>query len=139
MDHTLLPTLAQNVAAEQKPSGNAAGNGQATTTSESGGQPLPTNTTKRQGADGSMMLIFAVMMVLFLFIMMGGQRKEKKKRAKLLATIKKGDKVQTAGGILGTIVELRESEVLLKVDENSNTRIKFARSSIQSLVSERAE
>ena len=57
----------------------------------------------------------------------------------MLAGIGKGDKVLTVGGIMGTIVEMRETEVVLKVDENANTRIKFSRSSIQSVVSERQE
>lgn len=85
-----------------------------------------------------MFLVLLVMGVFFVF-MMGGQRKEKKKRAKLLASIKKGDRVQTMGGMLGAVVELRDTEIVLKVDENANTRIKFSRSAIQSVVSERPE
>jgi preprotein translocase subunit YajC len=147
MDHTLLPTLAQfdkpKVAENGPPPGNATGNGADPITKTPGGQQelgdVPPQQQQRQGGDGSFMLMIALMLGLFFFVMMGGQRKEKKKRTKLLASVKKGDKVNTVGGIIGTIVELRENEVLLKVDENANTRIKFTRSSIQSLVSERSE
>jgi len=52
----------------------------------------------------------------------------------MLAALKKGDKVQTAGGILGTVVEVRDSEVVVKVDENANTRLRFARSAIQAVL-----
>ncbi len=70
-----------------------------------------------------------VLGVLFFFSMTGG-RKEKKRRAQMLSELSKGNKVQTAGGVLGTIVEVREDEVLVKVDENSNTRMRFAKSAI---------
>lgn len=91
------------------------------------------------GASIMQFLPLLLIMGVFLFIMMGGQRKEKKRRAKLLAALRKGNKVQTVGGILGTVVDLRDTEVVLKVDENSNTRIKFGRSAIQSIVSEPQE
>ena len=96
--------------------------------------------TPQQGPGplGGFLPIILILGVFMLF-MMGGQRKEKKKRAAMIAGLKKGDKVQTVGGILGTVVELRDAEIVLKVDENANTRIKFGRSAIQSVVSERTE
>jgi preprotein translocase YajC subunit len=82
----------------------------------------------------------------FLFIMLGllavmiimsvsGQRRERKKRQALLGSIQKHDKVQTVGGAIGSIVEIKPDFVVLKVDEASNTRITFARSSIQQVIS----
>jgi preprotein translocase subunit YajC len=71
--------------------------------------------------------------LVFIMMSMGG-RKEKKKRAKMMAAMGKGDKVQTVGGILGTVVELRDDEIVVKVDENANTRLRFARSAIQSIL-----
>ena len=108
---------------------------------EGAGGGVPSAGGGRQQAEPAfppMLVILLVMGVFFIF-MMGGQRKEKKKRAKLLASITKGDKVQTVGGMLGTVVEIRDTEIVLKVDENANTRIKFSRSAIQSVVSERPE
>jgi preprotein translocase subunit YajC len=48
----------------------------------------------------------------------------------MLGQLKKGDRIQTIGGVLGTVVEARDTEVLVKVDESSNTKIRFARSAI---------
>ena len=45
-----------------------------------------------------------------------------------------GDKVVTAGGIMGTIVDVRDTDVVLKVDESSNTKIKFTRDAIKRVV-----
>jgi preprotein translocase subunit YajC len=50
--------------------------------------------------------------------------------------MKRGDRVMTAGGILGSVVEVRDSEVLLKVDESTNTKIKFSRDAIKRVVTE---
>lgn len=73
--------------------------------------------------------------VVFYFLLIVPQRREKKKRAELLAAIKKGDRVQTVGGMIGTVMDLRQNDVLLKVDENTNTRIRFSRSAIQTVLS----
>ena len=84
-----------------------------------------------------MLWMVLLMIGVFWFFVLGGQRRDKKKRAALLAAIRKGDKVQTAGGIIGTVVEVRPADVLLKVDENTNTRIKFARSAIQNILQDK--
>lgn len=75
-------------------------------------------------------LMLLVIVVLWIFLM-GGNRKEKKRRKQMLASLGKGDRVQTVGGILGTIVEVRDDELVVKVDENNNSRLRFARSAIQ--------
>jgi preprotein translocase subunit YajC len=75
-----------------------------------------------------MLLLFLVMMILFTVL---GQRREKKKRQTLLGSIKKHDRVQTVGGVIGSIVEIKPDTVVLKVDESSNIRMTFARSAIQ--------
>jgi len=61
-------------------------------------------------------------------------RKERKKHAALMAGLGKKDKVRAAGGIIGTIIELKNDEVLLETDRASNTRIRVARSSISSVI-----
>lgn len=87
-------------------------------------------------AFGGMMWIFLIVIVVMWVFMLSGSRKEKKRRAELLASLKKGARVQTSGGILGTIVEVRDDEVIVKVDENTNARLRFTRSSIQHVLSE---
>ncbi len=62
-------------------------------------------------------------------------RPERRKRAELdtmLKNLKKNDRVVTIGGIFGTIVQASadSDEVMLKVDENTNTRLRILRSSI---------
>lgn len=80
------------------------------------------------------MIIIIGMMVLWIFLLGGGSRKQKKKQAQMLASMSKGSKIVTIGGIKGSVVEVREDEVVVKVDENNNTRMKFSRDSIRTVV-----
>jgi len=51
----------------------------------------------------------------------------------MLAALKKGDKVTSIGGIVGTIMDVREDEVVVKVDEGNNIRMRFARWAIRGI------
>lgn len=63
---------------------------------------------------------------LVLWMFMGRSRKKREaQRREMIEKLTKGDRVVTIGGIVGTIVETRESELVVKVDDN--TRMKFAR------------
>ena len=73
---------------------------------------------------------------IFYFILIRPQRNKDKERQKLMAALKRGDRVQTIGGILGTVVEAREDEVVLKLDESNNTKVKFVRSAIAKVLDE---
>ena len=59
------------------------------------------------------------------------KRKQETKRREMLASLNKGDKVVSIGGICGTIVETREDEVVVKVDDTGNVRMRFARWAIR--------
>lgn len=92
-----------------------------------------------QGAPGGgfnfiwILMLFLVMMVVM--TSMTGRR-EKKRREALMTSLKKGDRVQTLGGIIGTIIEMYDNEVVLRVDEVSNTRIRFAKTAVQGVLRE---
>ncbi len=83
---------------------------------------------------GPFMLVLLLFLVVMIISSMMTQRRERRRREQLLAGISKFDRVQTIGGIIGTVQEVRGDEVVLKVDENSNTRIRFARSAIQQVI-----
>lgn len=73
--------------------------------------------------------VFVVILLLWVF-MFRSKRKEDQKKKDLLGSIKRGDRVQTIGGILGAVVEVEETRVRLKVDESSNTKIWFSRNAL---------
>ncbi len=118
--------------------------GSATTGTVDGSGATGGNGPGQQGAPASnpfssFLPIMLVAVVLMLGFSMFGQRKEKKKREQMINAVKKHDRVQTVGGVLGSIVEVKPEQVVLKVDESSNTRITFAKSAIQQVLSTSAE
>jgi preprotein translocase subunit YajC len=69
-------------------------------------------------------MVFGMLIIMWLFSSRN-RRKQESQRRKMLAELKKGDKITTIGGVVGTVVEVREDEVTIKVDDS--TRMKFAR------------
>ncbi|MCY2932492.1 MAG: preprotein translocase subunit YajC [Planctomycetota bacterium] len=80
------------------------------------------------GDNGGLFAIMGGVLVLFWF-MGRGKRKQEASRRDMLANLKKGDKITTIGGIIGTIVDVREDEVVLKIDDDA--RIHMARWAIR--------
>ncbi|MCR8644113.1 preprotein translocase subunit YajC [Paenibacillus sp. N1-5-1-14] len=87
-------------------------------------------------ATGSSWMTFLpliVMVVLFYFLLIRPQQKRTKTRNMMLGNVKKGDKVVTIGGLHGTIVELTDDTMVLRV--NDATKLTFDRSAINTVVS----
>jgi preprotein translocase subunit YajC len=78
-------------------------------------------------------LPFILIIAIFYFLIIRPQNKKQKETQKMLSALKKGDKVVTIGGIHGTISSVKESTVIVKVDDNY--KIEFSRSAISSVVS----
>ena len=65
-----------------------------------------------------------------------GQRKKKKKRESMLNSMSKNDSVQTIGGIIGSVVEVKDDTVVLQVDTSSNIRMTFSRAAVQTVLTQ---
>ncbi len=89
------------------------------------------------GGEGSListLLMFALIIGIFYFMILRPQQKRQKEREKMLGTVKKGDKVITAGGLHGSIAGLDEKTVLIQVADN--VKLKFDRSAVASIIRE---
>lgn len=82
------------------------------------------------------MLMLGVVFVFTWFFMIRPQQKEEKRKKDLMNSLKKGDFVITASGILGSVATLKDDTVILKVGDG--TRMEFLRSSIHSIREEGA-
>jgi preprotein translocase subunit YajC len=102
-------------------------------------QPATTQAVKKPGwaefLSSPLTLIMACFLIFYVFIIRS-KKKQDTSRRDMLNQLKKGDRIQTIGGILGTVIEAREDEVLVKVDESSNTKMRFVRSAIHRVVDE---
>ncbi|MBQ9185941.1 MAG: preprotein translocase subunit YajC [Bacteroidales bacterium] len=75
-------------------------------------------------AGGGMMWIMLILIfVVMWFFMIRPQRKQQKELQKFREGLKKGDKVVTAGGIYGTVDQVNEKSVLIKVDGETKLRV----------------
>ena len=76
-------------------------------------------------------LPFGLIILIFYFFIIRPQNE------KMIAALKKGDKVVTIGGIYGVVSSTRESTVIVKVDDG--TKIEFARTAISSVITDKSE
>jgi preprotein translocase subunit YajC len=82
-------------------------------------------------------LPLVAIIAIFYFLIIRPQNKKQKETQKMLSAIKKGDKVVTIGGVHGTIQNVKESSVIVRVDEN--VKLEFSRSAISSVESQAKE
>jgi preprotein translocase subunit YajC len=87
--------------------------------------------TQRKGPFDSMsLIIFALMLVVMYFVLFRAPRRKEQQHKQMVQSLQKNDKVRTIGGIIGTVVDIKDDEVTLKIDESTNTKIKVVASAI---------
>lgn len=87
-------------------------------------QAAPAGAPQQQGAGGGAFWIMIIaMFVIMWFFMIRPQRKQQKELEKFRNSLKRGDKVVTAGGIYGTVDEIKDRSVLIKVDGDVKLRV----------------
>jgi preprotein translocase subunit YajC len=74
-----------------------------------------------------MVLVFAI----FFFLLIRPQQRERQRRESMLASLKKGDRVVTSGGLIGTVVGLGERVVTLRIADS--VRVECLRSAVSGL------
>ncbi|MEI0562346.1 preprotein translocase subunit YajC [Brachyspira pilosicoli] len=97
---------------------------QTTGGAQAGGSPLV--------SIGMMVAIFAI----FYFLLIRPQKKQQQKLAQSIASLKKGDKIIVAGGIVAEYVSDKEGGRVAIVKLGENTKIEIIKSSISAVVSE---
>lgn len=93
-----------------------------------------------QTSGGGQYMFFVTLGLVFLifyFLLIRPQRKEQKEREALIATVKKGDKIITIGGLHGMVTLTKERTVIMKVDEGC--KIEISRSAIATVLREKEE
>ncbi|MBS7296658.1 MAG: preprotein translocase subunit YajC [Bacteroides sp.] len=71
----------------------------------------------------SMLIMFVLIFAVMYFFMIRPQKKQQKAIEEMRKSLTKGDKVITAGGIYGTIADIDETSVLIKVDGDVKIRV----------------
>jgi preprotein translocase subunit YajC len=66
----------------------------------------------------SMLLPIVGMLAIFYFLLIRPQQKRQKEMQKMIEALRKGDKVVTASGIVGTVAGLRDDMIVLQIADN---------------------
>ncbi len=92
------------------------------------------------GADGGGFLIQLLPLVLifavFYFLLIRPQQKRMKRHKEMVATVRRGDRVVTAGGVVGVVSKVEERDVLVEIA--TNVRVKIIRDTLSDVL-ERTE
>jgi preprotein translocase subunit YajC len=75
------------------------------------------------------MFLLAMMILFWVVIILPMSRRQKREQQEMLANIKRGAKVLTSGGILGTVVNVKEGDEEITI-RSEDTRLKVLRSSV---------
>ncbi len=86
-----------------------------------------------------MLVLFAAMIAIMYFLMIRPNQKREKERRDMLASVAKGDKVVTTGGICGTVVGLSEKTIVLRVSDEPTVKMEFLRGAISQVTSRNSQ
>ena len=92
-------------------------------------QAAPAANGTAAGGGASMWIMLILIFVVMWLFMIRPQRKQQKELENFRSALKKGDKVVTAGGIYGTVADIEENSILIKVD--GEVKLRVDKSSIQ--------
>jgi preprotein translocase subunit YajC len=132
MNNTFI--LAQTDA-NQKPSDIISGPVSVQGTTTKTVTPDPNTSTKASQKKGFFgdygnLLVLALMFIVMYLLVFRAPRKKQQEHKQMVQSLQKNDRVRTIGGIIGTVVDIKEDEITLKVDESTNTKIKVVASAI---------
>lgn len=92
-----------------------------------------------EGGPASIMptlITFGLVFLIFYFLIIRPQNKKQKETKAMLASLNKGDRVVTIGGIRGVIQSLKDDTVVLKVD--NNTSLEFSKSAVSNVLEKKS-
>ncbi|HEX4191910.1 MAG TPA: preprotein translocase subunit YajC [Stellaceae bacterium] len=89
------------------------------------------------GGDASSMMVqlapLALIFVVFYFFLIRPQQQKSKQQRAMLDAIRRGDRVVTAGGLIGTVAKVVNNEEVL-IDLADNVRVRAVRSTISQVL-----
>ena len=85
--------------------------------------PLAQAQPSAGGLLASPLLMMAMLFAIMYFTMIRPQARQARLHRELVAALKKGDRVVTAGGLHGTVAQVDDTTVLLRVDGDVKLRV----------------
>ena len=70
--------------------------------------------TSGQGGGSGLIIMLVIMLGVFYFFMIRPENKRKKEAEQIRSNVKNGDKITTIGGIVGTVVDVKEDRFVIE-------------------------
>ena len=83
-------------------------------------------TATAAGGMGSTMIMMVMMVAIFYFMLIRPENKRKKEAEQMRNSLKTGDKITTIGGIMGTVVSIKDDKFVIETSADQ-VRIEFAK------------
>lgn len=96
--------------------------------------PAPQAAPQRKSPTIVSFLPLVLIFVIMYLLLFRGPRKKQQRHKKMVQSLQKNDRVRTIGGIFGTVIDVRDDVITLKVDESNNTKIKVTSGAISSVL-----
>ena len=71
-------------------------------------------TTAAPGGLGSTIVMMVAMLGIFYFMLIRPENKRKKEAEQMRSSVKTGDKITTIGGIIGTVVHVKDDKIVIE-------------------------
>ena len=81
-------------------------------------------------------LPFLLIIVVMYMILFRGPKKKQQKHQQMVQALQKNARVRTIGGIFGTVIDVKDDVITLKIDESNNTKMKVSSGAISAVISE---
>ena len=88
-------------------------------------------TTAAPGGLGSTIVMMVAMLGIFYFMLIRPENKRKKEAEQMRSSVRKGDKITTIGGIVGTVVDVKENNIVIETSADQ-VRVEFAKWALSS-------
>ena len=91
------------------------------------------------GGIQQMLVMIVPMIVLFYFLLIRPQRKQEAQRRAMIDSLKKNDRVLTNGGLYGTVSNVMDEEISIRVDDARDVKVRIARNAISAVVNRKED
>ena len=98
--------------------------------------PAPTTQAPAGGGMFQTILFAGAIFAVLYFLILRPQKKKDQQRRELLSKVQRGQRIATVGGVYGEVESVKEEYVILLVDPERGTTLKFRRSAVHEILPE---
>lgn len=83
----------------------------------------------REGGSGTMIFVLQLVAIfaIFWFLLIRPQKKEQERHQQMIQSLKKGDDVVTAGGIVGRVIHAKEDRLIIRTADETKLEVQRGR------------